>query len=230
MPRVELLNSEEHRALRLQRATRNPPHFVQIVPAEFAAAAVCCPILFTKHAETGRFFAGAMFGFRPGENLVDDERGSSAAFRPLELERQGFFASGEDIAIDLDDPRVSDNAGEPMFDRDGQPGEPLRRVQRAIGLLKAGIEEMEAFIETLLNFRLIEPIDISLRFDDGEKLTLDGLYTISLDALHELDDAAVLKLFRNGYLQLAYCVAGSRRQIPVLAHRRNRRLVETSRP
>jgi hypothetical protein len=225
MARVELLNSEAHRELRLRRKAVEPNHFVQIVPSEFAAAATCCPILFTKNAETGRFLVGAMFGFRPGENLIDDP-GASRAFFPLELERQGFFVSGENIAIDLEHPRVSDNAGEMLFDENGEPGEPLQRVLRALGLLKAGIEETDAFVQALLELRLIESIDISLRFDDGEKLQLDGLYTISLDALHELDDAAVLKLFRSGHLQLAYCVAGSLKQIPVLAHRRNQRLAE----
>lgn len=201
-----------------------PPPLVQIVLAEFAAAAVCCPILLAKSAETGRFYAGALFGFRPDENLVGDDAGAGQAFFPLELERQGFFVSDENIAVDLDHPRVSDNNGERLFDANGEPGEPLRRIQRALGLLKSGIDETDAFIRTFLELHLIEPIDISLRFDDGEQLKLDGLYTITLDGLHELDDAAVLKLFRSGYLQLAYCVAGSVRQIPVLAHRRNQRL------
>ncbi len=228
MSRVEQLNSEAHRKLRVRRKALPPPPLVPIVPAEFTVAAVCCPILLAKNAETGRFYTGAMFGFRPDENLVGDDPGANQAFFPLELERQGFFVSGENIAVDLDHPRVSDTNGERLFDENGDPGEPLRRIQRALGLLKTGIEETDAFIQTLLQLHLIEPIDISLRFDDGENLQLEGLYTISLDALHELEDAAIIKLFRNGHLQLAYCVAGSVRQIPVLAHRRNQRLAGTA--
>jgi hypothetical protein len=100
----------------------------------------------------------------------------------------------------------------------------LRRIQRALGLLVTGNEETESFIQTLVHQRLVEPIDISLSFDDGEKLQLDGLYTVSIDTIHELDDAAALSLFRKGYLRLAYTMAGSLKQIPVLAHRRNDRL------
>jgi hypothetical protein len=81
-----------------------------------------------------------------------------------------------------------------------------------------------------VDFRLVEPIDISLKFDDGENLRLDGLYTVSLDSIAELDDSLALSLFRKGYLQLAYCIAGSLRQIPLLANRRNARLVEGARP
>jgi hypothetical protein len=224
MARVELLSSEEHRELRLQRKPVGVHHFVQIVPSEFSAAAACCPILFTKNAETGRFIAGAMFGFRPDEDLISHDPGASRAFSPIELERQGFFISDENIAVDLEHPRVSDNSGDRLFDDSGEPQEPMQRIQRALGLLKRGTEETDTFIQTLLDLRLIEPIDISLRFDDGEQLRLDGLYTVSLDALHELDDASVLRLFRNGYLRLAYCVAESLKQIPILAHRRNQRL------
>ena len=40
------------------------------------------------------------------------------------------------------------------------------------------------FIRELLALKLIEPIDISLAFDDGQKIQLDGLYTVSRDALY----------------------------------------------
>ena len=76
----------------------------------------------------------------------------------------------------------------------------------------------------LLGARLIEPIDVSLSFDDGERLRLDGLYTVSRDALAELDDATALSLFRAGHLHHAYTLVNSLAQIALLAHRRNERL------
>jgi hypothetical protein len=227
MPRLELLNSEVHGDLRLGPPVAAEPHFVQIVLPEFASAAACCPILLAKNPETGRFYAGAMFGFRPGENLLIGS-GASRAFRPLDVERQGFFASGEEIAVDLDHPRISQDDGEALFDEDGEPAETMQRIQRAIGLLVVGTEQTDAFIRQMVDLRLVEPIDISLRFDDGETLRLDGLYTVSLDSLSELDDEAALNLFRSGYLHHAYTVADSLRQIPVLAHRRNQRLADSS--
>jgi hypothetical protein len=226
---LDVLNSDAHRKLRLRSVKLEIPHFVQIVVSEFLAAAACCPILLTKNPETGGFFAGALFGFRPGENLVTRERGADSGFRPLDIERQGFFVAGEDIAIDPESPRLSYVEGEPLFDDDGAPTEPMKRIQRALGLLVRGAEETNTFIRTLVDLRIVEPIDISLRFDDGELLQLEGLYSVSLDAIAELDDSTALSLFRKGYLQLAYCVAGSLRQIPVLASRRNDRLVEQER-
>jgi len=218
---AELLNPKDHAGLRFRDWPEHGPHFVQIVAAEFAAAGATCPILLTKDGATGRFYAGAMFGFEPGEYLLAP---GAAAFRPLDLERQGFFISGENIAIDPDHPRFSRTEGEPLFDAAGEPGDKLRLIQRVLGRLKTGVDETDAFIETLLKHRLIEPIDIELAFDDGKNLNLTGLYTVSLDALQELEDAVVLDLFRSGRLQLAYCMIQSLKQVPVLARRRNERL------
>lgn len=221
---LELLNAADHALLSLRAAPERAPHFVQIVAAEFAAAAATCPIFITKDAATGKFYVGAMFGFNPGENLLLDDSGGNDAFQPLDIERQGFYVSGESIAIDPGHPRFNDPAGEPLFASDGQPGEKLRHIQRVLGQLHAGIEQTDAFIGVLTKHRLIEPVDITLRFDDGETLSLAGLYTVSLDALNDLDDATLVALFRQGYLQLAYTMAGSLHQIPVLSRRRNRRL------
>ncbi|MEO9133102.1 MAG: SapC family protein, partial [Sphingomonas sp.] len=200
------------------------PHFVQIVAGEFAPAAATCPIFIAKDGDSGQFYVGAMFGFKRGENLLEAADGTSDAFRPLDLERQGFYVSGEEIAVDPANPRFGAADGEPLFQDGGQPSDGLRAMQRVLAQLKAGVELTDAFIATMMAKKLIEPVDISLSFDDGETLALEGLYTVSLDGLHDLDDKAALDLFRCGYLQLAYCMAGSLRQVPVLARRRNRQL------
>jgi hypothetical protein len=88
------------------------------------------------------------------------------------------------------------------------------------------MEQATALIRALTELKLLEPIDISLGFDDGERLTLQGLYTVSRDSLRELDDADALRLFRGGHLQLAYTITGSLNQLAILAHVRNRRLAE----
>jgi len=224
---LELLNSESHRHLRLRPSSGDRPHFVQIVAAEFAAAAASCPVLFTKEMATGTFFAGAMFAFKPGETFLHEE-GDRGGFMPLSLQRDGFFIAGENIAIDRNSSRFSETEGELLFDGTNQPGIGLRRIQRALGQLKAGIEATDRFIRALAELKLIEPIDISLNFDTGgERLTLQGLYTVSLDGLRTLTDAAAGRLLRAGYLQLAYTMNASLEQLPVLARLRDQAIRRT---
>lgn len=179
-------------------------------------------MLFTKDTNNGQFFAGAMFGFKPGENFTGgaEDRGG---FDPLMLRREGFFISGQQIAIDRDNERFSETDGEPLFEDGGEPAAALRAVQRTLGEIHAGLEHTQAFIAEVSKLGLIEPIDISLTFADGERLSLQGLYTVSLDRLRDVDDAAALRLFRSGHLQLAYTMAGSLRHLGRLARLRNRR-------
>lgn len=220
---VELLNPQDHKQLRLRPRSGPTPHFVQIVPGEFVAAAVSCPILFSKDPSSGAFYPGAVLALKPGEGPLKSvaQRGG---FEPLELVREGFFISGENIAIDRRNSRFSESEGEPLFDDAQQPSVSLRQVQRVLGQLQQGMEQTTALVRALIELKLLESIDISLSFDDGERLTLQGLYTVSRDTLRDLDDADVLRLFRSGHLQHAYTIAGSLNQIAILAQVRNERL------
>src|SRR3546814_14493131 len=85
MADLELLNPRDHGRLRAAKRL-STPHFAQIVPAEFGAAAASRPVVLTKDRATGRFYAGAMSGFRPGENFAI-EPGAIDRFEPLDLPR-----------------------------------------------------------------------------------------------------------------------------------------------
>jgi len=219
---LEYLNAADHAGLRLGEPPRGGPHFVQIVASEFVSAASVCPIFLTKDAETGRFYAGAMFGFEPGENLLQGDGASQGLFTPLDLQRLGFFVTADGaIAIDPAHPRFASGQGGALFEADGQASPSLRRVQHALAQLGAGVPETDAFIQALVEARLVEQVDVDLSFDDGQTLSLAGLYTVSLDALGALDAASILAFFRQGYLQQIYAMSGSLKQVSRLAKLRN---------
>lgn len=223
MPRYELLDPRKHGQLRLRSLGGSEPHFARIVPGEFAMAAASSPIMLTKDPETGAFLIIAVLSLKPGESPLKGikERGG---FTPLALQCYGFYTSDEHIVIDRDNPRFSETEGEPLFTETLQPNDCLRQIQIGLGRLRTGDEATAVFVQSLTELNLIEPVDMSLKFDDGEHLTLKGLYTVSLDALREIDDAVAVHLFRTGHLELVYLMAGSFKQFEVLAHLRNQRL------
>lgn len=222
---LEILNNQTHGALRTRADLSFPhPHFVMIVISEFVAASVSCPIFFAKDTATGEFYAAALFGFQPGEMLVEQDPAGNAVFQPLDIQRQGFYTSEDNIAVDPAHPRFGPGATIALFEDDGTPSNALRKVQRTIGLLAGGVTETRKFIQELLRLELVEPVDIALEFDDGERLSLDGLYTISRDNMNELADSDTIALFRSGHLQAALTMSLSLNQISVLARRRNDRL------
>lgn len=224
MADMELLDSARHAGLRVSAAPDASRHFVQLVAGEFLPAALHYPILFARNPHTGDLYPGALMGLVPDENLCLGTDGKLVGYRPADLERQAFYVSGENIAIDSGHPALTQADGAPVFDIDGDAAPALRRVQAALRTLHTGLPETEGFIARLMEHKLVEPIDLSFEFDNGESLRLDALYTLSLDALHALPDAAALALFRSGDLQLIYAVTASVRHIPFLARRRNDRL------
>lgn len=224
MAEMELLDSARHGTLRVSTTPDASRHFVQLVVDEFLSAALHYPILFARHPETGDLYPGALMGLVPDENLCLAADGSLAGYRPSDLERQAFYVSGENIAIDPDHPALATGRGDPVFESDGGAAPALRRVQAALRRLHVGLPETEAFIRRVEALKLVEPIDLNFEFDNGESLRLDSLYTISLDALHALPDDAAVALFRSGDMQLLYALTGSVRHIPFLARRRNDRL------
>ena len=224
MAEMELLDSARHAGLRVSTKPDAARHFVQLVAEEFLPAALHYPILFARHPETGDLYPGALMGLVPDENLCLTTNATLAGYRPADLERQGFYVSGENIAIDPTHAALTQMEGDPIFESDGGAAPALRRVQGALRRLHIGLPETEGFIARLLDRKLVEPIDLNFQFDNGESLRLDALYTISLDALHGLPDEAALAFFRSGDLQLVYAITGSVRHIPFLARRRNDRL------
>ena len=166
-----------------------------------------------------------MLGIDEGENLFLNEGKGQEGYRPLNLQRAPFFASGGDLAIDLDHSRVATDKGEPLFDKRGEATPYLESIKAAFQELKPGIEMTRRFIETLLKLDLLEPIDVVLGFDDGSKRNLADLYTVNQEVLRKLSDASVVELFRRGYLQLIYLLIASLKQIPVLAKKKNDRFL-----
>ena len=226
MSTIVLLNSEEHKHLRIRTESSaelgDGQRFVPVVLNELQFLVAHYPVLFSKDAGTGAFYCGAVLGFDEGENLFLGED----VWRPLNLRRMPFYTAGDEVAIDLSHPRVGDR-GEALFTEAGEPSPFLAATVGALREVRQGGEAMQDFIATLLKLNLIEPLDVTLAFDDGKR-QVQGLYTINREALAALEDSRVLELFRNGYLQHIHVMIASLRHIASLASRKNRRLLRQS--
>jgi hypothetical protein len=229
---IVVLNSQTHRDLSVKTEVSarfgDGERFVPVVVTEFPHLVPHYPILMSKDAETGAFYCGAMLGFDPGENLFIDEGKGQDGYRPLDLRRRPFYTAGSDLAVDLDHPRIGAPDGQRLFNDEGQPTPQLQSVFAVMRDLRPGLEVSKIFVQTLLELKLVEPVRIDVGFDDGTTRDLQGLYTISQDVLRELPDAKVVELFRRGYLQLIYLMIASLKQVPVLARRKNLRLLQSS--
>jgi SapC len=229
MTQIVPLNKETYRTLkvdgRASAAYGDERRFVQVIVKEFPLLAVHYPILFSKDSQTGQFYCGAMLGFDEQENLFLEDWQQHEFYRPLYLQRGPFYADGPDLAIDLDDPRVGVESGKPLFTEQGTPTRYLQSIIWAFQDLKTGTEMSRLFIARLLELKLIEAVDVEVEFDDGSMRRCVGLYTIDQEVLARLPDAVVVELFRRGYMRLIHHMIASLKQVPVMARKKNLRLL-----
>ncbi len=232
MTQIVPLDKEAHRSLtvdgRASAAYGDDRRFVQVIVNEFPHLVVHYPILFSKDAKTGRFYCGAMLGFDEGENLFLEEWAARDFYRPLSLQRGPFYAHGAELAIDLDHPRVGVEGGKALFTEYGQPTRYLQSIIWAFQDLKPGLERTKVFIARLLELRLIETIEVEAEFDDGTMRNCVGLYTVNQEVLARLADETVVELFRRGYMRLIHLMIASLKQVPVLARKKNARLLRAT--
>ena len=230
MTQIVPLNKETHGSLkvdaRASAAYGDSQRFAHVVVNEFPQLVVHYPILFSKDRNTGELYCGAMLGLDEGENLFLEEWRELQFYRPLSLQRVPFYARGPQIAIDLDHPRVGVADGKALFTELGQPSRYLQSIIWAFQDLQPGIEVTKHFIARLLELKLIEPVEIEAEFDDGRIINCDGLYTVNQETLSRLPDQAVVELFRRGYLRLIHYMIASLKQFPVLARKKNARLLK----
>ena len=225
MPNIALLNKETHRTLKVQPGAAaqygDNQRFVAVIPGEFPFLAVHFPILIVKDAN-GDYLLGALLGFDENENLFLDETGMHA-YRPLNLQRGCFFNFNDQVAIDLDSPRI-DKDGVALFDEAGEPSQYTQTILAIFRDLIQGTAQARQFVETLDRLKLLEAIDINASFHDGSKQSFTGVFTINQANLRALPDAEVLDLFRRDYLQAIYLMINSLRQLPVLVQMKARTL------
>jgi hypothetical protein len=231
MPNTVLLNNVEHKDLRIvtERGAEYGDNvsFAVTFPSEFRALQSHYPIVFRKTGDGTSFEAIAVLGFVEGENLFLERGRWDASYIPLLIDRLPFLIGrdGEELMVhvDLDHPRVSRTAGEPVFLQYGGDSDFLEGVKCKLMGIHDGLQSTPAFMAALMSLELLEPFVLDIELDDGSHNRLAGFYTINEERLAALDGATLEGLNRNGYLQAIYMVLASLNNFRGLIDRKNRR-------
>lgn len=239
MSQPVLLNSNDHKRLRIRQeaafskeaSMRN----CSVVLQEFQRLAACYPVAFTKNIETGKFTVIAVMGFDEGENLFVHKGHWQAPYLPLNIRRNPFMIGTQKtpegdqeqvVLIDLDDERVQEQEGEPLFNEQGFPTPFLETKTSILKTMQDGLEQTAAFAERMLELDLIVPATFRVEFKNREKREIKGLYSINQDGLSALDAATAGELHAQGYLEAAYMMVASLGQMQSLIDRKNARVTE----
>ncbi|MEM1189818.1 MAG: SapC family protein [Pseudomonadota bacterium] len=235
--RYQVLNADEHGALRVrtQRAAALGDDLMScmVFPGEFRNVQASYPILFQKYADTGRFFAVALFGFEEGENLFLGEDGWEPVYLPLVMQRQPLLIafqenSGDEkkavISIDTESPRLNEDEGAPLFLPHGGASEYLAEMSDILESVHLGHQQSETFCALLEKHGLLESFVLDVTLDNGEQHQLVGFYGINEERLQALSPEALHELQENGALLATFLAVASLAQFRQLIRRKNRKL------
>jgi len=184
------------------------------MPGEFEALAREFPILFRRD-DAGAWHAVVLLGLERGENLfLQDGRWTSRTVPAVQA--RGPFsvalrpATGEAaIHVDLSDPRISRDEGEPLFLPHGGHAPALQQVTRSLQLIGEGLPASEAMFAALEGAGLIESVAITVTLDGNREIALNQYHTIAAERLAALDGETLARLNRAGVLRLAFLVQAS---------------------
>ncbi|MGL6161173.1 SapC family protein [Microbulbifer sp.] len=214
---------------------------VLVFPTEFVDAQREYPILFRWDSAENEYQAIALLGLDPGENLFLNEQGWDARYVPAVLDRGPFLIGFQHrhvdgelvkepmIHVDMDNPRVSETEGEPVFLPHGGNSPYLEKISGILRRIHEGAKIRKAMFAAFEEHGLIEPVKVEVKLSDAEQYTLEDFFTISGEKLASLNGVALESLNKTGFLKMAFEVVTSLDNVASLIERKNRkRMTEVS--
>ncbi|WOH39288.1 SapC family protein [Thalassotalea fonticola] len=239
MMKLEKLNSNTHKSAKVLPFASVAPtpimHMVHTVPQEFKHIAQHYPIFFAKDGETGQFNIIALLGLAANENLFIKQGQWQGNYLPLNLQSEPFYLiedkqeengqliSKPALAIDVNNARVQQEQGEAIF-KQGSATQYLQEQANLLSQFVEGTRFNNEFIKALLEQNLLESVNLDITFENGEDVSLQGLYTINKESLVRVPSTVQQEFEQSGYVQLITDILASLNNVEALIALKNERL------
>ncbi|MEZ5954518.1 MAG: SapC family protein [Hyphomonas sp.] len=238
MTNTVLLNNIDHQNLKV--VTRYGPEYgdaanqAVVFPTEFEEVQREYPILFRKDSE-GKFQAVALLGFDRQENLFLEDGMWNARHVPAIHQRGPFMIGFQDqkvdgevrrepvVYVDLDDARVGETDGHPVFLPHGGSAPYLQHVSHLLRAIRIGEDLSDAMFVAFDAAGLIEPAALDVSLDQHTVYQIPEIFSINAEKLATLEGDVLGQLNRAGFLRLAYLVLASLSNVNRLIAMKNAR-------
>jgi hypothetical protein len=237
MPKLENLDRTVHKNVRVdEEASFEVCKNISMCAVglrEIPRLVVEYPIAFTRNENSDQFVCVALFGCEPTENVFWHEGSWDSMLVPLNIGRQPFNVTVADnplagagqkelvSCIDVENPAVQSDRGEPLFDAAGAETPYLRHKLSLLLELVDDERRSREFTDHVAKLGLIRPFQLEFKpaGQGAQTRKITGLHTIDEDKLRALDGATLADLNSRGYLHAIYAILSSLGQLQVLARR-----------
>jgi hypothetical protein len=207
-----------------------------IFPTEFEEAQREFPIVFRQREDGMQAYV--LLGLDKDENLFLEGESWTSRYVPA-VQRRGPFAigvtrAGEDAAptgdpkihLDLDDARVGDPDGHPLFLEQGGNAPYLEHIAGVLRVIYEGLDVAPTIYSAWEEAGLFQPITMQLNVSEHQGYELPDLFVIDQQALAALSGDQLERLHASGLLRAAIMAASSLGNVQALVDRKNRMLTD----
>jgi hypothetical protein len=235
-----LVNNVDHADLLVSIRTGAPfgdaANQLPIFPTEFEAAQRDFPIVFRRRADGMQAYV--LLGLDPDENLFLSDGGWISRYVPA-VQRRGPFSIAltrtdqQDeqtaepmIHVDLDDARVGDPDGVPLFLQHGGNAPYLEHVASVLQVIYQGMQAAPIVYAALEDAGLLQPVTLQIGVGEDRGYDLSDVFVVDQEALAGLAGEQLQQLHASGVLRAAIFASASLGNIPHLVDRKNQRLAQ----
>ncbi len=189
-----------------------------VFPAEFEELQREFPLVFRRR-ETG-LQAYALLGLDRDENLFLSDDHWTSRYVPATHRRGPFSigiarnaanpATGEPmIHVNMDDPRVGDDEGLPLFLEHGGNAPYLNHISGVLRLLFQEMETAPAAYAALDEAGLLTEVTLSIDVSEDRRYTVPDVLVVDVERLAAMTGEPLERLYGSGILRLAILAAAS---------------------
>ena len=224
MSTITALHQARHASVQLKHPSGSSKlRFALLGRSELTLAGADFPICLAKEADTGRFNLIALLSLIEPRNLFCSNDQWRATYQPEATTTAPFFldvTSKHGLAIDEDSVELN-AGGMQLFDANGKPTETFTKISARLKRITSDVADAQRMVDDFAHRKLIRPLQLILRLDDGREHQIDGLYSLGTEALAALSDDSVVALYRSGNLAAAAIMSASLAQIERLRQLHN---------
>ncbi len=196
-------------------------HLIPIVSQDFFSLSAEFPLVFVKKGKTEEFIPVAVMGLKDGQNLYCQSETWTVPVAPMIFGAAPFSIARADpqgdqlvILIEEDSPLLSETTGEPLFKEDGERTDYLQHRIEFMSKYAEQNVNTQAICKFLAEKNLLMTQQVQMQYrPNARRYNIDGIYTISEDALNALPDEDFLQMRKQGLIALIYAHLASLQQL-----------------
>jgi len=209
--------TKEHRVV-LPADGKLPPVFqgMMVIPMSYTEISLAChdyPVVFVSSDQGKTAVAMAVVGLEQQQNLFMSPGAGwdRSVYVPAYVRRYPFCMTRVNVSgaeqperIACVEKRALSATGDALYDDKGEPLPVWENLRKFLFEFEADLSRTEAMCKIIIELGLLEPFNMQAKPNEGEPLTLSGMYRVNEQKINQLSADKLKELVQNGVLPRIY--------------------------